>query len=207
MRGHYKITTAPTTEPVTLAEARKQLNFTADDPTDDDTYIEALIGVARQYCEEYTNRAFMPQTITQVLPCFPAGDMYRNPHAAIRLFKSPFASLTSITYRDADDAAQTLDVSGNDADVIVVSTAEPATVSPWIANMPDGWPETDPDRPDAVTVVYQAGYANAAAVPKVFKQAILIIVADLYENRQDRVKQLPTTAENLLTIGGLVREY
>jgi len=203
MRGHYKITTAPTTEPVTLTEAKAHLRV---DFTDDDTLIESLIGAATAAAEEFTNRALMAQTITHVLPGFPCGDMFRNPFAAIRLFKSPFASLTSITYYDADDAAQTLDVSGNDADVIVVSTAEPATISPWITNMADGWPATNPDRPNAVTIVYAAGYANAAAVPKPIKQAMLLMIGAWYERREDSVQNLPKASEMLL-MPYVVREY
>jgi len=203
MRGHYKVTTAPTTEPVTLAEAKAHLRV---DFTDDDTLIESLIGAATAAAEEFTNRALMAQTITHVLPGFPSGDMFRNPFAAIRLFRSPFASLTSITYYDADDAAQTLDVSGNDADVIVVSTAEPATISPWITNMADGWPATNPDRPNAVTIVYAAGYANAAAVPKPIKQAMLLMIGAWYERREDSVQNLPKASEMLL-MPFVVREY
>jgi uncharacterized phiE125 gp8 family phage protein len=202
MRGHYKVTTAPTTEPVTLAEAKAHLRV---DFTDDDTLIEALIGAARAAAEEFTNRALMAQTITQVLHCFPYATT-RNPYAAIRLFKSPLISLTSITYYDADDVATPLDVAGNDADVIIVSTSEPATISPWITNMPDGWPEINDERPDAVTIVYSAGYAAAAAVPKPIKQAMLLMIGAWYERREDSAQNLPKASEMLL-MPYVVREY
>lgn len=205
MRGHYKVTTAPTAEPLTLAEAKAHLRV---DFTDDDTLIEALIGAARAAAEQYTNRALMPQTITQVLHCFPYPTP-RNPYAAIRLFCSPLISLTSLSYYDNQDSEQSLAVDPNGivpAKVITVSTAEPATVSPWLTNMPGGWPDTNYDRPDAVTLVYQAGYANAAAVPKPIKQAMLLMIGAWYERREDSAQNLPKASEMLL-LPYVVREF
>jgi uncharacterized phiE125 gp8 family phage protein len=205
MRGHFKVTTAPTAEPLTLAEAKAHLRV---DFTDDDTLIEALIGAARAAAEQYTNRALMPQTITQVLHCFPYPTP-RNPYAAIRLFASPLVSLTSLIYFDADDASQDIAVDPDgtrSVEVIIVDTAEPATVSPWITNMPGGWPDTRDDRPDAITIVYQAGYANAAAVPKPIKQAMLLMIGAWYERREDSAQNLPKASEMLL-LPYVVREY
>jgi len=194
MRGHYKITVPPTTEPLTLAEAKAHLRVEFDD---DDTLIEALVSAARSAAEEYTNRAIMPQTVQHVLPWFPCADG-RNEFGAVRLFRSPFASLTSVDYWDADNAAQEIDVN----DLIVVGTAEPALVCPAVDTE---WPETA-NRPDAVTITYQAGYANAAAVPKPVKQSVLLMVATWYERREDQVQQLPRASEALLQ-PYIVREY
>jgi uncharacterized phiE125 gp8 family phage protein len=49
-----------------------------------------------------------------------------------------------------------------------------------------------------INVTYQSGYANAAAVPAAIKKAMLMLIADSYQNRQDSVKQLPTAVEYLL---------
>lgn len=202
-RGSYKVTTPPAAEPITLAEARQHLNFTADDPTDDDAYIEALISVARDVAEQYTNRAIMTQDVTLVLPCFPVVDGYRNPLASIRLFKSPVQQVKTIYYRDEDDADHTLNVEDN---TILNSYAEPATLSPNLVNMPDGWPATNPDRPNAVTIVYTAGYESASLVPKAIKQAMLLMIGKMFSEREDSVKQLPTAAEYLLN-PYVIREY
>lgn len=202
MRGSHRISTAPTSEPITLAEAKEHLVV---DFTDDDTLITSMIAAARNYCEEYTNRAFMPQTVTQVTDCFPPVDAFRNPHGSIRLYRSPAASLTSITYFDADNEEQTLTVSGSSAEVILDKVAQPATVSPHGVNLPDGWPSTY-HRPDAVTLVYVCGWASAGDVPPAIKAAILLMVGEMYERRENFVKKLPTAVEHLLA-PWVVREH
>jgi hypothetical protein len=52
--------------------------------------------------------------------------------------------------------------------------------------------------PKSITVTYQAGYANAASVPATLKQAMLLMIADWYDNRQDGVKTMPTASQILL---------
>ena len=47
---------------------------------------------------------------------------------------------------------------------------------------------------NAVTVVYVAGEADTAT-PKAIEQAMLLTIADFYENRTDYVKRLPTAAQ------------
>lgn len=63
-----EITTDVTVEPVTLTEARQHMNMTFDtsgsyDFTDDNTYIIALITIARDVLERYTGLSFAPKTI------------------------------------------------------------------------------------------------------------------------------------------------
>jgi uncharacterized phiE125 gp8 family phage protein len=50
-----------------------------------------------------------------------------------------------------------------------------------------------------VTITYTAGYgSDASSVPGQIKQAILLMITDAYDNRQDYVKKLPTASEYLL---------
>ena len=51
-----KLIVAPSTEPVTLTEVKSQLRI---DSTTEDTYLNTLILVAREYCELVQNRAFI----------------------------------------------------------------------------------------------------------------------------------------------------
>jgi hypothetical protein len=48
-----------------------------------------------------------------------------------------------------------------------------------------------------VKVTYQAGFANAAAVPAAIKLGMLKTIAESYANRQDSVFVLPTAAMHL----------
>ena len=58
----YQVTTAATTYPVSLTEAKSHLKV---DTNADDTYIESIIKAATQLSEEYTNRFFIDTVVTQ----------------------------------------------------------------------------------------------------------------------------------------------
>jgi hypothetical protein len=50
-----------------------------------------------------------------------------------------------------------------------------------------------------VTITYTAGYSSqSSGVPFQIRQAILMMIADGYDNREDFVKQLPTASQYLL---------
>jgi uncharacterized phiE125 gp8 family phage protein len=50
-----------------------------------------------------------------------------------------------------------------------------------------------------VTITYTAGYSTEpSGVPMQIRQAVLMMVADSYDNREDYVKKLPTASEYLL---------
>lgn len=62
MKYQVDVITPPTAEPVTLAEAKEQLRIEASF-TEEDDLIAALISTAREYCEAFCNRFFTEQTI------------------------------------------------------------------------------------------------------------------------------------------------
>jgi uncharacterized phiE125 gp8 family phage protein len=195
MEGFYKVTTAPATEPVTVAEVKTALNI---DFADDDAYIGELIGVAREFVEANTNLALMTQTITHVLPKFPQLTT-RNPLATIPLFKYPVQSISSISYHDENDALQTIAVTGPTPGAELDTTSMPSQIFLKTANLAS-WPTTYPTRINPVTLVYVAGYANAAAVPKQIKQCIKLIVGEMYEKRENYVKEKLTAVDHLMRL-------
>jgi uncharacterized phiE125 gp8 family phage protein len=165
MNTQYKVTTAPATEPISLSEAKSQCRIESSF-TDDDTWLNTAIQVVREQAEGLTNRAIIDQTITMVADGFDGGFEVPQP---------PLGSVTSITYYDEDNALQTLATS----EYQVNNYAEPAIISPAYEAT---WPATY-SRFDAVKVVFQSGYANAAAVPTSLKQGMLMMLTDLYDNR------------------------
>jgi uncharacterized phiE125 gp8 family phage protein len=64
----YKIITQPTTDQVLLAEAKLHCRV---DGAEEDSLISELISGAREYCEEYTRRAFAVATFEAYLDRFP----------------------------------------------------------------------------------------------------------------------------------------
>ena len=174
----WKVSTQPASEPISLTEAKLYLRV---DTTADDALITALITAARETVERYTSRALVTQTITQVLDCFPG--------FGFRLAVHPVASITSISYKDANGDTQTLASS-----IYMLDNYDMPNAVVLKANQQ--FPSTY-DETNAITVVYVAGEA-AGNVPKAILQAMYLTIADFYENRTDYVKRLPTAAEYLL---------
>lgn len=182
--------TAPATEPVTTAEAKTHLRV---DVSTEDTYIGTLVTAARQWVELYTGRICVTVTVTEKWDSFPTcgnvlGVYYvSNP---MELRYSPVSAVTSIQYTDTAAATQTWSNTKYVADIV----SQPARVLPKNGEV---YPSTLAQA-QAVTVTYSAGYADAASVPAAIKQAILLMVGDMYENREDSIKRLPTAVEYLL---------
>ena len=178
----FKVTTAPTSEPITTAEAKSQLRISG---SDEDTLIDNYIAVARETLEVLMRRAFITQTITVKYDKFPS---------EFRLPRPPAISVTSISYVDTDGASQTWGSSNYTVDTQV----EPASIVPaYDVDYPD-----TRDIPNAVTVVYQAGYGAASDVPESIRLAIRLLVGSYYENREAtstaRIHELPLGIQMLI---------
>lgn len=161
-------TVAPAATPVSVAEAKTQLGITG---SGQDTLVGALIDAATQRLDGRAGilgRALVNQTWEQAFGCF---------STPLRLPLAPVSSITEITYFDGDNATQTLS-----ADVYrLLADAR----GPYVARKPDqDWPGTYA-REDAVTVTFVAGYGAAGSnVPAPIRQAIILMVRELYEFAQ-----------------------
>ncbi len=182
----YKTTTVPATEPVTLAEAklsvRVETAFTADDDL-----LTGYIKAARQWCEQFANRAYITQTITLKMDRF---------QRQTKLPRSPLISVSSINYIDTAGDSQLLST-----DIYAVDTiSEPGLVT---LKHNQSFPATRREH-HAVTIVYIAGYGAAADVPQTAKQAILLLVAHWYEHRYAacdvQMHMVPFGVKSLLSI-------
>lgn len=102
---------APTTEPVTLAEARLHLRVD-DDNTAFDTKIEEMVAAARQQAEHEMGRKIMRQTWDFVLDAFPCGTKaIRLPGDLVKAH-----AVAHIKYLDQTGAVQTMAPSDYDLD-------------------------------------------------------------------------------------------
>lgn len=156
-------------EPVSLQEAKAHLRV---DGADEDAYIDALIGAARQHVENTTNRAVVETQFRLELAGWPVCGVLTLP-------RPPLKTLTAIQYLDDAGALQTLA-----SDRYLVSApsgpcAPRATVRPAYGV---SWPSTRAQA-NAVQVSFTAGYA-AAACPKPLRAAVLMLVAHFYESRE-----------------------
>lgn len=173
----------PSTEPITLGEAKAHLRV---DLTDDDALITALIVAARQYAESETGRSLITQSWRLVLDgfpgsCGPAGTAGPIPSLlpgnAILLDQAPVQSITSIQYLDTGGAWQTLP----ESEWVAELQSAPARITPAFGKT---WPTALPQI-GSVKVEFVAGYGEASAVPQGIKIWMLLRLAALYENREE----------------------
>ncbi len=150
----YSVTSAPSTEPLTLTQLKERLRVTT---TQFDDELEELLTTARRQVEQDTTRKLITQTVALYLDDFPAVETLE-----IRL--SPISAVV-ITYTDT--AGETQTVAATDYNLDTDST-------PPRVRVVDGvfWPAVD-DVPNAVTVTITAGYGAAADVPAEAKLAIV----------------------------------
>lgn len=203
-----KLLTPPTAEPIDLATAKAHLRV---DFSDDDAYITALITAAREYSETFMGRSLMTQTWQLNQDSFPAlspnvpyavaapsGTLYgvwnqqgssplgwQTDLSSFRLPWPPLQSVTSITWTDTAGNVSTVPSST----YIVDTFSEPGRVALAFGQT---WPSQSVQgnaiQPvGGVTVTFVAGYTSAANVPQSAKQAMLLLLASWYENREDIV--------------------
>lgn len=165
-------TTAPTSEPLTIEEAKQHTRVSH---SHEDALFTRWISAAREYAETWTGRQFMLATWQLWLPSF-------WPHT-LELPHAPLSSISAVRYYDADNAQQTWAASNYAALAPVGPNARPGRLD-YVYGITT--PETY-SREDAVEVEFVAGYANAAAVPSAIKAALLLLVSEMNERREQVV--------------------
>lgn len=172
------VTEQPDSEPVTLTEAKTHLEYTG---TAKDSYINSLIKSARRICEAYSGLSFVTQEREIKLDRFPCNSIY------IVIPYGPVQAILSFTYLKDDGTEVTL-VEGTDFDVSTVRRDRLTRVFAIDDNDElTTWPTDVRLRPEAITITYQTGYDNVSGevMPEQIKEAILLQVASMFENRQD----------------------
>jgi uncharacterized phiE125 gp8 family phage protein len=161
------VVTPPASEPITLTEAKNHLRLEGDD---DDAYVATCIRAARQHVEQVCWRGVVTQTREAILEAFPCGPL--------ELPGGNLVSVASIVYVDANGAEQTLDAGAYEADTV----SEPGRL---LLAYGQSWPSARCQW-NAVRVRYTVGW-EVADVPAPIKQALLLLVAQMYEHRVPEV--------------------
>lgn len=169
-----RLVTPPTGEPVGLAEVQEHLKALLSDS--EAALVATYIEGAREIVEGITGRVLMPQTWQLRLDEWP--DAGRG-HIVLPL--SPVRSITEIAYTNDAGASVVMPSADYQAKLPSSPYAQGATIAPAAGTY---WPSAAAGTFGAVRITFAAGYASQAAVPSALKTAILLIVADMYENRQ-----------------------
>jgi uncharacterized phiE125 gp8 family phage protein len=183
--------TGPASEPITATQAKAHMRV---DLTDDDTVIAAYITAARTHLEGLTRRAFVEQTWDYTLPFFPAG--------AIEIPIQPVTSVTSVSFIDSDGATATYTY-GTSPDTPKYDVLTDGPKTRIIPKYNETWPTNTRIHGNGVTVRFVAGYAT---VPADIVQAIYLLTAHFYENRETVsiapgvvAQEIPMTVEALIS--------
>jgi len=164
------IITAPVIEPVTLEEVKDHLLI--DETTAAaDNQLMRMIKAARQQIEDWTRRAILTQTWDYCLQAWPGGKFIAIPHGNLQ-------SVSSVKWKD-EDATETTLTETTDYLVEQNGTMCGRIVLPYAT----GWPSGVLYPSNPITIRYVCGWTTPELVPSTIKAAILMTVADMYENR------------------------
>jgi uncharacterized phiE125 gp8 family phage protein len=178
------VTVQPTSEPVSLAEARSQCRI---DGSDSDGDLNRYIIAARTLVEEYTGTKLVSQTVLMQASRF--CDLIDLPMA-------PIISVSSVKYLDTAGAEQTLDTSVYE----LVNTGLEPQIRLKINQV---WPSVRQCVSDAVRVTAIAGYST---VPESIRAAMLMLIAQWNDERSSisSVRQSVTSDGGVPTLPNTV---
>ncbi len=161
-----KLVTPPTEQPVTLDEAKKQVEIATSVEYHDD-HLLRLIKSATEAAQVRAGRQILTATYRLTIDAFPAESDSRIP-----VPMPPLQSVSSIAYLDSNGVSQTLATTY----YRVLTDREPGEI---ILRYGQTWPSTY-DEPQAVTINYLAGIADTTAElgdkDEWIKEAILLLV-------------------------------
>lgn len=160
------MTAAPTAEPVTLAEAKAQLRV---DGSTEDAFIASLIVTSRLQIEAALGLALVTQTWRLTLDDWPHDGVIEVP-------MRPVQSVLAIEFASGGDGATALAPASYHVDgralpprIVLTSDAPPALEQ----------------RAEGISIDFVAGFGPAAEhVPAPIRQALLLLVAHWFENRE-----------------------
>jgi uncharacterized phiE125 gp8 family phage protein len=163
-------TVAPSGLPITLPEAKAQIQV-AQGVTQDDEFVSDCIKSAWEQWEADTHVVLLTSTWAETWDCWPE---------LVELSNRPVASVSSVAYVDTAGATQTLSSSNYTFDA---NRLKPAIF--WKPNVTLPTLDTTTTAVNQVTVTYVAGYGAAKDVPNLIKQALKVLLSRFYHERTD----------------------
>ena len=197
------LVTAPSVEPVTLAEANLWLKL---DTTDDDDLVTELIKAARRVFEEITGRTLIDTVYRAEWDGLPRVGTYAGAATSreLELPRAPLKASSPVAWvkYSADDSSgtETTFASGN---YTVDAGRDPNRFPRLWLNESADWPDLG-SFPGALRCQFIAGYgADATTVPEEIKVCLKLLLTHLHTNRApinvgNIVNEVPYTLKFLL---------
>jgi uncharacterized phiE125 gp8 family phage protein len=164
-------------------DMKKHLRVTGNS---EDSLIEIYIKAATRYVENYTRLLLAGGTSKQVF--FSPTTMDNKQFFSLAIGNA--TAVTSITCNTVDNLTAEFAITSDWT--LVKDTNKPRVYAP------EGLEFAGNVAPHSIAITYTAGFTECEIPPDI-KVAIMLVCADMYENRMDSVKQLPTAAEILLS--------
>ena len=158
---------------VSLAEFGKHSRIDADVLTDEQDLLTSYLSAAQNHIEDITAHASTVATYEMKMGRFPYESVaYYHKFGSIKIPRFPLIAVSSVAYKDVNGDSQThTDFQFDNSDTTPLLSPTRFTA----------WPITDYASLKPVTVTFTAGYTT---VPHKYKQAIRLLAANFYENRE-----------------------
>ena len=186
------ILTAASTEALRLGDIKRHLRLSTA-ATDEDKELKIFRAAARQYAEDYTGRKFIKQRVYFYRDEWPSESFIRLPFAPLSS-----APTTGIVYKKSDGSSTTWSSTAWE----VSTVREPGVIH---LGFNESWPSDTLWNVDPIRVEYRCGYSSqSTALPGAIQHAMLLLVAHMYENRENTVasyqllREIPDAAKALL---------
>jgi uncharacterized phiE125 gp8 family phage protein len=191
-----QLVTGPALEPLTYAQVCDHMRIQSFDEDMDLAsieYIERLIKAVRLHFERVVlNRSLITQIWKVFFDFFPSCDYIELPFP-------PLQNVTHVKYTDSAGTPTTLTATTHYLEDIV---SDPGRV---VLPYNGSWPTATLYPVNPIEIQFVCGYGDTPEdVPEGIGQAMLITIADLYENREDLVEK---ALSNNRTVDRLVADY
>lgn len=168
---------------ISLLQAKKQLQFDAPaDVHEDDDVINEIILEAIEVAENIINSEISEKVFLIT------GKSFED---VLAFNKQVIKEITSITYKDVNGNAQTVDAANYSLQAV------DKFENKIVFNEDYEFPEVKEYDPAAVSLTVKVGYADGKT-PKAIQRALKLIITKFYEKREDSIQEKTTAAELIL---------
>jgi uncharacterized phiE125 gp8 family phage protein len=151
--------------------------------TAEDALLDGLQDAAIEYVENHTNRKLMTQRWKVYFDDWSTGDSFEIPYPPLQSIPS-----TGVVYTNSTNDSTTYGSTKWQSDTV----SEPGRLVREYEE--SSWPTTATlHNKNPIAIEFVCGYTTGSNVPQSIKQAMLLIIGDLYENRENSMVGQPIT--------------
>lgn len=184
----------PTEEPVELREAKTHMSMEEGETIEDEYIEDIIIKAARESVESITGRAILDQTWSYYLDEWPDGNEILLPYPNLIWTVAD----SSIKYTDSDGTETTMPTT----DYVIDTNRKPGRI---VLEYGKVWPSATLHPMNPIHIYYDCGWTDPENVPAMLKAAILLVISDMYENREPTL--IGVSTQTLKTLDRILYAY